>query len=115
MRELLKDSKNRLGLSALSANNPSSILEIPSTILHDAQTFNVAIAHEGDPVTNQRSSGRCWIFAATNVFRIAIQQKYDIKKFELSQAYLFYWYVGNEPGILKSIQWSHMLTGASAR
>ena len=42
-------------------------------------------------VTNQRSSGRCWIFAATNVFRIAIMQKYNIKNFELSQAYLFFW------------------------
>lgn len=41
-------------------------------------------------MTNQRSSGRCWIFAATNVFRVAIQQKYNIKSFELSQAYLFF-------------------------
>lgn len=42
-------------------------------------------------MTNQRSSGRCWIFAATNVFRVAIQQKYNIPRFELSQAYLFFW------------------------
>lgn len=42
-------------------------------------------------VTNQRSSGRCWIFAACNVFRVAIMQKYNIKSFELSQAYLFFW------------------------
>lgn len=91
VRELLKDSKNRLGLSALSTANPSTVLEVPSAILKDTQTFNLSIPHEGSPVTNQRSSGRCWIFAATNVFRIAIQQKYDIKNFELSQAYLFFW------------------------
>ncbi|KAK0272295.1 bleomycin hydrolase [Friedmanniomyces endolithicus] len=91
VRDLLKDNKNRLGLSALSTANPSSVLEIPSAILKDTQTFNLSIPHEGTPVTNQRSSGRCWIFAATNVFRIAIQQKYDIKNFELSQAYLFFW------------------------
>jgi len=91
VRDLLKDNKNRLGLSALSTANPSSVLEIPSAILKDTQTFNLSIPHEGTPVTNQRSSGRCWIFAATNVFRIAIQQKYDIKTFELSQAYLFFW------------------------
>ncbi|KAK5687996.1 bleomycin hydrolase [Elasticomyces elasticus] len=90
-RELLKDSKNRLGLSALSTANPSTVLEVPSAILKDTQTFNLTIPHEGSPVTNQRSSGRCWIFAATNVFRIAIQQKYDIQSFELSQAYLFFW------------------------
>jgi len=91
VRELLKDSKNRLGLSALSTNNPSAILEVASAILKDNPYFNLAIPHEGSPVTNQRSSGRCWIFAATNVFRIAIQQKYDIKSFQLSQAYLFFW------------------------
>ncbi|KAH9838929.1 Bleomycin hydrolase [Teratosphaeria destructans] len=91
VKELLKDSKNRLGLSALSSNNPSTVLEKPSAILKDIQYFNVKIPSEGSPVTNQRSSGRCWIFAATNVFRIAIQQKYDIKSFELSQAYLFFY------------------------
>lgn len=88
---LLKDPKNRLGLSALSTSNPSAVLEKPSAILRDTQYFNITIPHEGTPVTNQRSSGRCWIFAATNVFRIAMQQKYDIKAFELSQAYLFFW------------------------
>ncbi|EMD00653.1 hypothetical protein BAUCODRAFT_566432 [Baudoinia panamericana UAMH 10762] len=91
VRELLKDSKARLGLSALSSNNPSLILEKPAAILKDTQYFNLTITHEGSPVTNQRSSGRCWIFAATNVFRVAVQQKYDIEKFELSQAYLFFW------------------------
>ena len=89
--KVLKDPKNRLGLSALSANNPASILEKPSTLIRDTQYFNVKIPFEGSPVTNQRSSGRCWIFAATNVFRVAIQQKYNIKSFELSQAYLFFW------------------------
>lgn len=91
VKELLKDSKNRLAYSALSTANPSQVLEKPSAVLKDTQYFNVAIPFEGSPVTNQRSSGRCWIFAACNVFRIAIQQKYDIQKFELSQQYLFFW------------------------
>lgn len=91
VRQLLKDPKNKLGLSAFSANNPAAVLEKRSTVLKDTQAFNVKIAHEGSPVTNQRSSGRCWIFAACNVFRVAIQQKYQIKSFELSQSYLFFW------------------------
>lgn len=57
----------------------------------DTQNFNTAISLEGSPVTNQRSSGRCWIFAASNLFRVAIIRKYNLKEFELSQAYLFYW------------------------
>ncbi|KAK4503732.1 hypothetical protein PRZ48_004647 [Zasmidium cellare] len=90
VRQLLKDPKNRLGLSALSSNNPGAVLEKPSSVIRDTQFFNLKIPHEGSPVTNQRSSGRCWIFAACNVFRIAIMQKYNIKSFELSQAYLFF-------------------------
>lgn len=46
---------------------------------------------EGTPITNQRSSGRCWIFAATNIFRLPLIKAYQLKDFELSQAYLFYW------------------------
>lgn len=59
--------------------------------MKDTQIFNVAIPHEGSPVTNQRSSGRCWIFASTNVFRVAIMKKYELEKLELSQSYLFFW------------------------
>lgn len=91
VKKLLQDPKNQLGLSALSTNNINTLLEKQSAVLHDTQTFNLTIPHEGLPVTNQRSSGRCWIFAACNTFRIAIMQKHDIQAFELSQAYLFFW------------------------
>lgn len=64
VRQLLKDSKNKLGLSALSSSNPAAVLEKPSSVIKDTQFFNLKIPHEGSPVTNQRSSGRCWIFAA---------------------------------------------------
>lgn len=91
IKTVLQDPKNRLALSALSTNNPAQILEKPSAILKDTQTFNVKIPFEGSPVTNQRSSGRCWIFASTNVFRVAIMKKYNLEHFELSQSYLFFW------------------------
>lgn len=90
-KELLEDPKNRLALSALSANNASSILTQRSAVVADTQNFNIKIGLEGAPITNQRSSGRCWLFAATNVFRVAIMKRYNLKEFELSQAYLFYW------------------------
>ncbi|KAI9849524.1 MAG: hypothetical protein M1837_004144 [Sclerophora amabilis] len=89
--KLLEDPKNRLALAALSSNAPASILTSPSTIIGDGQLFNVKIPLEGSPITNQRSSGRCWIFASTNVFRVALMRRYSLKEFELSQAYLFYW------------------------
>lgn len=62
-----------------------------SAKIADQQVFNIRIPFEGAPITNQRSSGRCWLFASTNVFRVAIMQKYGLDSFELSQAYLFFW------------------------
>ncbi|KAL9036569.1 MAG: hypothetical protein Q9214_006075 [Letrouitia sp. 1 TL-2023] len=90
-RELLEDPKNRLALSALSAHDPKAILTQRSTVIADTQNFNTKIAFEGAPITNQKSSGRCWLFAATNVFRVAVMRTYNLKEFELSQAYLFFW------------------------
>lgn len=90
-KELLADPKNRLALSALLSNDVRSIVSQKVATLSDTQTFNVKIAFEGSPVTNQRSSGRCWLFATTNVLRVAIMKKHNLKEFELSQAYLFFW------------------------
>ena len=43
------------------------------------------------PVTNQKRSGRCWIFAGCNVIREKIAQKYNLKDFELSQNYIAFY------------------------
>ncbi len=42
-------------------------------------------------ITNQESSGRCWLFTALNVLRPKVIEKYDLKDFEFSQNYLFFW------------------------
>lgn len=43
------------------------------------------------PATNQKMSGRCWLFAALNLLRIKVARKYKLDKFELSQSYLYFW------------------------
>lgn len=42
-------------------------------------------------MTNQKSSGRCWIFATLNTIRIPFMKAHLLEEFEFSQAYLFYW------------------------
>lgn len=42
-------------------------------------------------VTNQRHSGRCWLFSLLNTLRHDIATKYHVKDFELSQAYSYFW------------------------
>ena len=44
------------------------------------------------PVTNQKRSGRCWIFSASNVLREIIAKKCNIKgQFEISQNFIAYY------------------------
>ena len=51
--------------------------------------FSVSI-DQGD-ITNQKHSGRCWMFAALNCMRFRVMKKLNLKTFELSQNYtLFY-------------------------
>ncbi|KAL4746496.1 hypothetical protein BDW72DRAFT_184745 [Aspergillus terricola var. indicus] len=88
---LLGDPKNRLAISSLAGASYTDLLANRSALRSDIQVFNVKVPVEGSPITNQRSSGRCWLFASTNIFRVPIMKAYGLKEFELSQAYLFYW------------------------
>ena len=42
-------------------------------------------------ITNQESSGRCWMFTSTNVLRPQIMKKYNLSKFYFSHNYLYFW------------------------
>lgn len=39
------------------------------------------------PVTNQKTSGRCWMFAGLNLFRVGAMRLMNLKEFEFSQSY----------------------------
>lgn len=74
------------------------------TITHngiDAAAFDPQAAVRLDPVfsleletgkvTNQKRSGRCWLFSAANMLRHQFAKQYKVKNFELSEKYLFFW------------------------
>ncbi len=42
-------------------------------------------------VTNQKKSGRCWLFAALNLMRVDAMEKMGLKDFQLSQNYAVFW------------------------
>ncbi len=42
-------------------------------------------------VTNQKQSGRCWEFALLNTLRHQFEKNHQVKNFELSENYLFFW------------------------
>ncbi len=42
-------------------------------------------------ITDQKSSGRCWLFTGLNVLRAAAIDKWDLGDFQFSQCYCFFW------------------------
>ena len=42
-------------------------------------------------VTSQKKSGRCWMFAGLNLLRVGAMKKMNLKEFEFSQNYTFFW------------------------
>ena len=42
-------------------------------------------------ITDQKSSGRCWLFTGLNILRAAAIDKYDLGDFQFSQCYCFFW------------------------
>jgi len=42
-------------------------------------------------VTNQKKSGRCWLFAALNLLRVPVIKKLKVKEFEFSQNWAMFW------------------------
>ncbi len=63
-----------------------------------ANSENIAMidTHFSDEVktkgrTNQKSSGRCWLFTGLNVLRAKMIEKYDLGSFTFSQNYVFFY------------------------
>lgn len=52
-------------------------------------TFSIEI-DTGKP-SDQKQSGRCWMFSALNTMRHPLQKKFQLKDFELSQNYTNFW------------------------
>ena len=82
-------AQRRLATMALSKSDLSAVAYVPQNGVAMKQKFSVEIPTL--EVTNQQASGRCWLFAATNVLRERIAKELNLEKFELSQSYLAFW------------------------
>lgn len=52
-------------------------------------TFNIEVPT--GKVSNQKHSGRCWLFSALTNLRTEFASKFNVKDFELSENYLSFW------------------------
>ena len=84
-----KDEKNKILRHALVKNSIYTIASSQDEIKE--MDFNFDINIKTLSAANQKASGRCWIFAATNVCREIIAAKCNLDSFELSQSYVAFY------------------------
>lgn len=89
LEEYRKEAKNAVVRHALSQNPLSSVVRTQDEI--EDVNFNLDINIKTLSAANQKASGRCWIFAATNVIREKIAKDLKIGSFELSQSYIAFY------------------------
>jgi len=53
--------------------------------------FTFSVHLDDWKVTNQKASGRCWMFAGLNLLRASAMQRMNTKEFEFSQNYILFW------------------------
>ena len=79
------DPKSQLARTILSHSDIRSALQSRAAHTADVHVFNTEVDFKTLPITDQKSSGRCWIFATTNILRYDIMKKLKLKEFQLSQ------------------------------
>ena len=75
--------------NTISHNGLLVSLEKRSSAVENTPVFSIDLTK--DKVSNQKASGRCWMFAALNTFRHKMISDFQLEDFELSQAHTFFW------------------------
>lgn len=75
--------------NAITHNGLLKSLETRQSEIDNDFVFSIDLTK--DKVSNQKASGRCWMFAALNTFRHKLISEFKLEDFELSQAHTFFW------------------------
>ncbi len=88
-RDFAGDPVNALRMHAVVKHGVSDAAENHLEDVTNPMTFSIEL--ESGKITDQKASGRCWLFAGLNTMRYEIMKKLNLKTFELSQNYqMFY-------------------------
>ncbi len=82
------DPTNRVIEGAIAKVGAAEASYNPAALSKHTFTFSVEVT-TGE-ITDQKKSGRCWLFASLNSLRPAIIAKLGVKTFEFSQSYLYF-------------------------
>lgn len=90
IKEAYKPTASDIAIRNAIANNDINRLVINPDARNNFDThFSHRVPSKG--ITNQRSSGRCWLFTGLNVMRAQMMNRHDVGKIEFSQNYSFFW------------------------
>jgi bleomycin hydrolase len=87
--QFLKNPHQRTLMNAVRKNGLAAVALNQDVIIDTPHTFSHMV--RGGPITNQRQSGRCWMFAGLNTLRVPLMKRCNLKEFELSEAYQMFW------------------------
>lgn len=80
---------NHIAMNAVTSAGLLAASKNPMAQRESRHSYSISL--EQGEITNQKQSGRCWMFAALNTFRFEVMKNLNLKTFELSQNYtLFY-------------------------
>lgn len=89
LKEYRKDKRNDVVRHAISKTSLSTVVRSQDEI--ENVNFDFEINVKTLSAANQKASGRCWIFAATNILREMIAKELNLGEFELSQSYVAFY------------------------
>lgn len=85
-----REPRNRQAMNAVCTTTLNKVALNRKRVNELDRTFSIHLPENS--ITSQKSSGRCWLFAALNTFRVhAIKSLNVDDKFELSQNYVLFW------------------------
>lgn len=88
--EFARDAAYTVAKNAVTSNGLVKSARVPERVAKVTRSFTYQVQPQG-AITNQKQSGRCWMFAALNIMRFEMMQRWNLETFEFSQSYpLFY-------------------------
>ena len=88
--DFARDAAYTVAKNAVTSNGLVKSARVPERVAKMTKSFTYQVQPQG-AITNQKQSGRCWMFAALNVMRFEVMQRWNLETFEFSQSYpLFY-------------------------
>ena len=87
--EFRSNKKLRLAQNAVTQTTADDVALNREVVT--ASDFSFSITLDDWRVTNQKRSGRCWMFAALNLLRVGARDALNVRNFEFSQNYTLFW------------------------